>query len=159
MKKSLFFVDILKATDEKSRIRSRIWIRNPVFGPAKDPDRSQNVTYPEHCYLDYFLCPLRTTVCHCLQENRLIWCSSPWEWSSCSPRSEQGSPHTALRYTTMDQISIKTPNPKCRHYGCLIEFIDWRYRQSCWYFRPLLWTSVPLTFSLVHLPPPPSLCE
>jgi hypothetical protein len=24
-----------------------------------------------------------------------------------------------------------------------------------WYFRPLLWTSAPLTFSLVHLPPPP----
>ncbi len=34
----------------------------------------------------------------------------------------------------MDQITIKTPNPKCRFYWCLIEFIDWRYSQSCWYF-------------------------
>jgi hypothetical protein len=25
---------------------------------------------------------------------------------------------------------------KCRLYWCLIEFIDWRYSQSCWYFRP-----------------------
>ncbi len=30
----------------------------------------------------------------------------------------------------IDQISIKTPNPKCRLYWCLIEFIDWRYSQS-----------------------------
>ncbi len=37
----------------------------------------------------------------------------------------------------MDQISIKTPNPKCRLYWCLIEFIDWGCSQSCWYFRPL----------------------
>jgi hypothetical protein len=36
----------------------------------------------------------------------------------------------------MDQI-IKTPNSKCRLYWCLIELIDWRYSQSCWYFRPL----------------------
>ncbi len=42
----------------------------------------------------------------------------------------------------VDQISIKTPNPKC----CLY----WVYGL----------TSVSLTFSLVHLPPPPSpLCE
>jgi hypothetical protein len=27
---------------------------------------------------------------------------------------------------------------KCRLYWWLIEFIDWRYRQSCWNFRPLL---------------------
>ncbi len=26
--------------------------------------------------------------------------------------------------------------PKCRLYWCLIEFIDCRYTQSCWYFRP-----------------------
>jgi hypothetical protein len=30
----------------------------------------------------------------------------------------------------IDQISIKTPNPKYRLYWCLIEFIDWRYIQS-----------------------------
>jgi hypothetical protein len=55
----------------------------------------------------------------------------------------------------MDQIFIKTPNHKCRLYWCLIDFIDWRYSQSCWYFRCLLGTSTPLTFSLVLLPPPP----
>ena len=52
----------------------------------------------------------------------------------------------------MDQIFIETPNPKCRLYWCLIVFIDWRYSQSCWYFQSLLWTSAPLTFSLVCLP-------
>ncbi len=51
----------------------------------------------------------------------------------------------------MNQITIKTPNPKRRLHWCLIEFIDWRYSQSCWCFRPLLWTSAFLTFSLVHL--------
>ncbi len=50
------------------------------------------------------------------------------------------------------QNTIKTKNLKCLLYWCLIEFIDWRSRQ---YFRPLLWTSAPLTFSLVHLPPRP----
>jgi hypothetical protein len=25
----------------------------------------------------------------------------------------------------MEQISKKTPNPKCRRYWCLLEFIDW----------------------------------
>jgi hypothetical protein len=33
--------------------------------------------------------------------------------------------------STMDQITIKTPNPKCRLCWCLIEFIDWKYSQSC----------------------------
>ncbi len=51
--------------------------------------------------------------------------------------------------------TVKTSNLKCRLYWCLIEFIDWRHSQSCWYFRPLLWTSAPLTFLLVDLPPPP----
>jgi hypothetical protein len=56
----------------------------------------------------------------------------------------------------MDQISIKTPNPKHRLHWC--EFVDWTYTQSCWYFRPLLWTSAPLTFSLVYLPHFPLPC-
>jgi hypothetical protein len=62
--------------------------------------------------------------------------------------------HGGTRRLNMDQITVKTPFPKCRLYRCLIEFIDWRTSQSCWYFRLLLWTSAPLTFSLVHLPPP-----
>jgi hypothetical protein len=43
-KKNLFFVVILKANDEKIRIR------NPVYG-SKDPDLDppHNVTDPEHC--------------------------------------------------------------------------------------------------------------
>ncbi len=63
----------------------------------------------------------------------------------------------------MDQITIKTSNPKCRLYWYLIEFKDWRYSPSCWYFRFLLCTGAPLTtFSLgwhPPPPPPPSLCE
>jgi hypothetical protein len=49
--------------------------------------------------------------------------------------------HIFLYTCIMDQISIKTPNPKCRLHWCLVEFIDWRwysYSQSCWYFRPFL---------------------
>jgi hypothetical protein len=42
---------------------------------------------------------------------------------------------TCILYT-MDQISTKKQNPKCRLYWCLIEF--WRHSQSCWYFQPLL---------------------
>jgi hypothetical protein len=37
---------------------------------------------------------------------------------------------------SMDQISIKIPNPKCRLYWCLIELIDWRYSQSCGILNP-----------------------
>jgi len=40
---------IWNATEEKSRIRIRIRIRNPVYG-SKDPDLSKNVD-PEHLEL------------------------------------------------------------------------------------------------------------
>jgi hypothetical protein len=63
-----------------------------------------------------------------------------------SCREKRDKPWTKYLY--------KTPNPKCRLYWCLIEFRDWRYSQSWWYFRPLLWSSAPLTFSLVHYPHP-----
>jgi hypothetical protein len=53
----------------------------------------------------------------------------------------------------MDQISIKTPSPKCCLYWRLIEFIDWRYSKLCLYFRPFLRTSAPRTPSLVHIYP------
>jgi len=52
----------------------------------------------------------------------------------------------------MDEITIKTPNHKCRLYWCFIEFIDSRYSQSWWHFRLRLWNIAPLTFSLTHLP-------
>ncbi len=53
-------------------------------------------------------------------------------------------------------INYKDINTKCRLYWRLIEFIDWRYSQLCWYFRPMQLPALPgpLTFSLVHLPPP-----
>jgi len=37
----------------------------------------------------------------------------------------------------LDEGTIKTPDPKCRLYWCLIQFTDWRYSQSCWYSTPL----------------------
>ncbi len=55
---------------------------------------------------------------------------------------------TPCRY----KITIETSNPKCRLYWCLIEFINWRYSQSCWYFQTALWTIAPLP-SLVSSPP------
>ncbi len=47
-------------------------------------------------------------------------------------------------------------------FSCQHIPVAWtKYSQSCWYFRPLLWTSAPLIFSLVsgHIPPhsPPCL--
>ncbi len=52
----------------------------------------------------------------------------------------------------MDQITIKTPNPKCRLQWCLIKFKDWRYSQSYWYFLPLFLTGS-------STPPPTFPCE
>jgi hypothetical protein len=53
---------------------------------------------------------------------------------------------------TMGQIAIETPT---LIYWCLIEFIDWRYSQSCWNFRPALSNSALLTFSPVSSLPLP----
>ncbi len=58
-----------------------------------------------------------------------------------------------MKYT-LDHITIKTPNPKCRLYWCLIKFIDWRIQSVMLTFRHPLWTSAPQTFSLVAPPPP-----
>ncbi len=63
----------------------------------------------------------------------------PFEGKCCPPPPlPQANLNLAFIYRLIDQITIKTPDPKCRLYWCLIEFIDWRYSQSCWYFRPLL---------------------
>ncbi len=51
-------------------------------------------------------------------------------------------------------LNYKTPNPKCRLYWYLIEFIDWRYSQSYWYFRPALWNYCPYDLSGWLSPPP-----
>jgi hypothetical protein len=53
----------------------------------------------------------------------------------------------------MDQISIKKPIPKCRPYCCLIQFIDWRYSQSCWYMNPSC--ELAPIYLLTGLPTPP----
>ncbi len=53
-------------------------------------------------------------------------------------------------HKSMDEGTIKTQNPKCRLYWCLIGFIDWRYSRSCWYFWPILWTVAPIP-SLWHI--------
>ncbi len=37
---------------------------------------------------------------------------------------------------SIERITIKTPNFKCRLYWCLIEFIDWRYNQTRRVFDP-----------------------
>ncbi len=72
-------------------------------------------------------------------------------WSN--GRGEEGGKKKG-RGAPMDQITIKTPNLKCRICWCSIEFVDWRYNQSCWYFRPLL--SIIALYLLSILPPPTS---
>jgi hypothetical protein len=47
LRKTLFFVDILRAIEEKNRIR----IRNPVYR-SKNPDPYQNVKYQQHWLLE-----------------------------------------------------------------------------------------------------------
>ncbi len=59
------------------------------------------------------------------------------------------------KLSSMDHITIKTPNPKCRLYRWLIEFIDRRYSQSCLYFRPALWSTAPW----LALPSPFPVCK
>jgi hypothetical protein len=57
----------------------------------------------------------------------------------------------------IDQITIKTPNPKCRLYWGLLGFIDWRYTVShVGIFDP---SSKLARSTFFPVPPPPSLCE
>ncbi len=44
---------------------------------------------------------------------------------------------------------------KCRPYLCLKEFIDWRYSQSCWYFRTSFVNYCPSNLLSCSPPPPP----
>ncbi len=52
-------------------------------------------------------------------------------------------------------INYKDTKTKCRLYCCFLEFITWRYSQSCWYFRPSLMNYC--TSNLLFGSPPPSL--
>jgi hypothetical protein len=50
-----------------------------------------------------------------------------FHYAAAAPRNPSPvPPHSGegLRRESMDQLSIKTPNPKCRLHWCLIEFID-----------------------------------
>jgi hypothetical protein len=52
------------------------------------------------------------------------------------------------------QINYKGTKTECRLYYCLIEFIDWRYSESCWYFLPSF-VNYGLSNLLYGSPPPP----
>jgi hypothetical protein len=55
------------------------------------------------------------------------------ELFSCYTSSYHHPPRRITTSLPIDQITVKSPNPNCRLYWCLIEFIDWRFRsQSCW---------------------------
>ncbi len=79
--------------------------------------------------------------------------------TSIARARKQGERHGLLYY--------KNTKTKCRLYWCLKELVDWRYSQSCWYFRPSprFVNYCPPPFSnllsgqLYPPPPPPSLCE
>ncbi len=52
-------------------------------------------------------------------------------------------------------INYKDTKTKCRLYWRLIQFIDWRKSQSCWYFRNSFMNYCPTNF--LSCSPPPSL--
>ncbi len=136
----------VRTLEQTGKIRKTLTNKNHIFTlidtNASRPQTKTNISiYICSLYCMYTL--LIITVF-----NGLIWNSQP----SISVLTL--SVLLMLPVPGMDQISIKTPNPKCRLYWCLIEFIYWRYSQSWWYFRPLLWTSASLTFSPTYLPPP-----
>ncbi len=68
-----------------------------------------------------------------------------------------------IAYRNHGQINYTDIKAKCRHlkkFTCkwtslqvFIRVYRQRYRQSCLYFDPALWTVAPLTFSLVQLSP------
>ncbi len=61
-------------------------------------------------------------------------------------------------------INYRDTKTKCRHLKkltvkvlcgrCLLEFVDWRYSQSCWYFRPSFVNYCPSNLLSGSLPPP-----
>jgi hypothetical protein len=115
-------------------------------------------------FIELFPFPPFNLLIHILKKSLTVRCSSRiLPKNRCSTRKKRDSEkwRAALTALTMqeqpappmDKITLKTPNPKCRLYWCLIEFRDWRYSQSWWYFRPVVWTSAPLP-SLQFTSPP-----
>jgi hypothetical protein len=72
------------------------------------------------------------------KSRRMVVDASKYLTEMKNTTTEELAPIWARMGKSTDQITIKTPNSKCLLYWCLIEFIDWRYSQSCWYFQPLL---------------------
>jgi hypothetical protein len=54
-----------------------------------------------------------------------------------------------------NRADTKDTKTKSRLYLCLIEFIDWRYSQSCWYFRRSFVNYCPSNLLAGSPPPPP----
>ena len=93
-----------------------------------------------HTRVDLCTCTCSSHWCHHLAHRGTSLCSPGLSHRSTPSFPIPTEVHLNTQHRvwpqSMGQISIKTPNPKCRLYWCLIEFIDWRYSQSCRYFRP-----------------------
>ncbi len=80
------------------------------------------------------------------QERCPYTCYTVWQWPwliipicfrPCSCRSQCFFYLVTPLYTQRHGLAkYKDTKTKCRLYWCLIEFIDWRNGQLCWYFRP-----------------------
>jgi hypothetical protein len=62
-------------------------------------------------------------------------------------------------YIESKMSSYKTLPVKGLWGRCLSKFLDWRYSQSCWYFRPIFVNCCPSNLLFGSTLPPPSLCE
>jgi hypothetical protein len=69
----------------------------------------------------------------------LLYCTRDYSIKAAVPVLGKVRSRCSRAAVLKNNITIKTPNPKCRLYWCLIEFIDWRFSQSCWYLRPALY--------------------
>jgi hypothetical protein len=78
---------------------------------------------------------------------------------SMTPVSPPPPSRCSVSCGSMDQITIKTPNPKCRLYWCFIEFIDLEIQSVMLVFSTPLVNQRP-SYLLTGSPPllPPSLC-
>jgi hypothetical protein len=84
---------VKKATDEYTRIRSRI--RNPVYG-SKDPDPFQNVTDPEHC----------VPVTYSVSQGRACSGSVHFDSRGCGPASNRIGGHFVGESSKVDFFDL-----------------------------------------------------
>ncbi len=64
----------------------------------------------------------------------------------------RAGPYVGLPHGLINYIDTKT---KCRLYWFLIEFIDWKFSQSGWYFRPSFVNYCPSILLSGSTPPSP----